>query len=129
VTAETPVIAKTPWAELFVHPADADDTRVRTAYHALAVHQHPDRVGANGMTGPRWHAVTEAYSLIKTATLRDAWLRRAAILASLCPPCGGTGVMQGGTWRKPLVLLCPACLGAGRTRTTQEMPAKRGTKK
>ena len=100
----------TPYAELLCRPVDGDD-EIRARFHALARAQHPDRDGAEGRAGPRWYALAQAYAQVKTAALRAAWERSAALLSGCCPRCQGLGVTGG---RLGGVKICLACHGEGR---------------
>ena len=103
----------TPYAELLLLPT-ADDASIRQRFHVLSRTEHPDRLGTNGRPvgapGERWIPVTQAYSLIKTATLRKAWERSQALLAGRCKTCRGAGV-QGS--RITSTRICASCAGEG----------------
>lgn len=101
----------TPWAELLLRPTATDD-EVRARFHVLARDQHPDRPGAGGLEGARWHALVQAYSQVKAGPLRAAWERQQALLSGRCAKCQGVGVV-GGRLGKP-VKICAVCQGKGR---------------
>ena len=100
----------TPYAELLCRPVDGDD-EIRARFHVPARAQHPDRPGAEGQVGPRWHALAQAYAQVKTAALRAAWERGQALLSGRCPHCQGLGVTGG---RLGGVKICVGCHGEGR---------------
>lgn len=101
----------TPYAVLRLRPSATDD-EVRQRFHALAKDQHPDRDGASGVPGPAWHALTAAYTSIKTQAKRDAWERLEALHSRRCKVCAGTGTAGG---RLGGVKICASCRGEGRS--------------
>lgn len=104
----------TPYAVLLVRPTDTDAV-VRKVYHALARANHPDRDGANGVPGPLWTAVTEAYKHTATQERRDAWWREVSLLSAGCAACGGFGV-RGSRVGGARIKACDACGGEGRVK-------------
>ena len=116
----------TPWAELLLNPITATDLTVRHRYHELARGQHPDRVGADGKPGPRWHVLTTAYSLVKTKEVRFILERHVAGQARLCGACNGQGVTVRRFGAGKGVAVCAACEGEGQTlRPMKVKPAPR----
>lgn len=105
----------TPWAELLLDPARADDRAVRARFHKLSRAQHPDRDGAAGKPGPQWYALTAAYQAINTAERRAVWAARQSHLASLCEGCRASGVQIRLTGREKGVRVCTVCSGTGRS--------------
>jgi DnaJ-class molecular chaperone len=102
----------TPYAVLMVRPMDSDQT-IRQQFHALAVHEHPDRPGAAGVPGPNWYTISGAYALIKTDLLRSAWSKHQSVLSGLCAGCSGSGV-KGTRTAGRKIRVCEACNGEGR---------------
>ena len=103
----------TPWAELLVNPAMVTDEVVRKAFQALSRTEHPD-LRRDRQPGPRWFAITAAYSAVKTTGLRATWHRQQAALAGLCGGCGGVGVTVKLLGKDKGVRPCATCAGEGR---------------
>ena len=100
----------TPYAQLGLRPSATDD-EVRQRFHVLAKDRHPDRGGASGVPSPAWHALTAAYTSIKTQAKRDAWERLEALRSRRCKVCAGTGTTGG---QLGGVKICASCRGEGR---------------
>jgi DnaJ-class molecular chaperone len=101
----------TPYAVLLVRPSDGDSV-IRAVFHELSKEQHPDKT--DGVPGPRWYAVVDAYMAVRDEARREEWKAAQRMLSGFCKACNGYGV-QGSRVLGRKIRPCEACGGEGRT--------------
>ena len=103
----------TPWAVLLLRPG-SEDRDISKKFRELSRAQHPDRDGANGVPGPDWYKITEAYELIKTEPARKSWEHGRLVLSNRCMSCAGSGVVWSRLGKNRPADICRVCSGEGR---------------
>lgn len=98
-----------PWKLLGVHRKSTDE-EIRNRYLLFAKEYHPD-VGGDAT---KFNIINKAYSMLKSAVIRRAWLEYFTGSMGQCNTCGGSGVKsksKGLTSKE--YTACKDCSGAG----------------